>query len=148
MLKLVEDMLERFGPKFTRQEVMRFGERRRGAIKDYLERVDIILRKLPMLVTESGIQEWLSRLDEIAKASRFSEVAVVENWLDVAFGRESADRQRPLDVRLHRRLGELYGSGGQDSDAARQFELARQLAPRDIFLLRRLGKAYLDQKDL
>ena len=101
-----------------------------------------------MLITEAGIQEWLGRLDEIDKESRFSEAAVVENWLDVNFGRDAADRQRPLDVRLHRRLGELYAAGGQAGDAARQFELARQLAPRDIFLLRRLGKAYLDQKDL
>jgi tetratricopeptide (TPR) repeat protein len=34
------------------------------------------------------------------------------------------------------------------SRSARQFELARQLAPRDIFLLRSLGKAYLDQKNM
>ena len=71
----------------------------------------------------------------------------MENWLDVAFGRDAEDKQRPLDLRVHRRLGELYAGAGRASDAARQFELARQLAPRDIFLLRRLGKAYLDQND-
>jgi tetratricopeptide (TPR) repeat protein len=68
--------------------------------------------------------------------------------MDVAFGREAGDRQRPLDVRIHRRLGEIYARAGRVADACRQYALARQLAPRDIFLLRGLGKALLDNTDL
>jgi len=113
----------------------------------YLERVHGILLKLPLRVTEAGVQEWLARLEDFEREKRFSEASVIENWLDVAFGRDADDKKRPLDVRVHRRLGEMYAACGQGSDAARQFELARQLAPRDIFLLRRLGKAYLDMSD-
>jgi tetratricopeptide (TPR) repeat protein len=67
--------------------------------------------------------------------------------MDVAFGRDADDRKRPFDVRIHRQLGDLYSWSGRSDYAARQFQLARKLAPRDIFLLRRLGKAHLDQKD-
>ena len=54
-----------------------------------------------------------------------------------------------MDVRIHRQLGELYASAGKGKErrAARQFELARRLAPRDIYVLRQLGKAYLDLDD-
>jgi tetratricopeptide (TPR) repeat protein len=147
MVKLIDGLVERFGEGLTRHQTMQIGARKDKAVKDYLDRVAAILLKLPLMVTEAGIQEWLGRLDTLEHEHRFSEAPILENWLDVAFGREAEDKQRPLDVRLHRRLGELYAAGGQSADAARQFELARQLAPRDIFLLRRLGKAYLDQKD-
>lgn len=104
--------------------------------------------KLPMVVTEAAIQEWLGRLDSLEGEGRFSETEILEDWMDLAFGRDASDQQRPLDVRIHRRLGELYSRAGRSADAARQFELGRQLAPRDIYLLRRLGKAWLDNKDL
>jgi tetratricopeptide (TPR) repeat protein len=144
----MDELLQRFGTNFSVPEASRFGARKGDAVRAYLDSVKRILVKLPMLINEGGIQEWLERLDQIERDRRFSEVAIIENWLDVCFGREVADRQRPLDLRLHRRLGELYAHGGQAADAVRQFELARQLAPRDIFMLRRLGKAYLDQKEL
>jgi tetratricopeptide (TPR) repeat protein len=147
--KLVTNLLDQFQTKLklTNQELMNFGERRADAIRDYLARINELILTLPLMVTESAIQEWLGRLDQLVKENRFSEVDVMENWIDVAFGRVAKDKPRPLDVRIHRRLGDLYLSAGRPSDAARQFGLARQLAPRDIFILRRLGKALLDQKD-
>jgi tetratricopeptide (TPR) repeat protein len=42
----------------------------------------------------------------------------------------------------------MYAAADRPGDAARQFELARRLAPRDIFILRRLGKSYLDKDEL
>jgi predicted Zn-dependent protease len=72
---------------------------------------------------------------------------VIESWMDIAFGRNAKD-ERPVDMRIHRRLGELYAKAKRPEAAARQFRMASQLVPRDIFLLRRLGKAYLDAKDL
>jgi tetratricopeptide (TPR) repeat protein len=147
VLKLTSDLFERFKGAFTPAEMMRFGEHRKSAVQTYIKSIELVLLRLPLTITEAAVQEWLGRLSELEIERRFSEAKVMENWLDVAFGRERDDRQRPFDVRIHRRLGELYASGGQAADAARQFELARQLAPRDIFLLRRLGKAYLDLKE-
>jgi tetratricopeptide (TPR) repeat protein len=53
----------------------------------------------------------------------------------------------PIDVRLHRRLGELYLDVRKYRQAALQFDLARRLVPRDIFVLRALGQAYLGDDD-
>jgi tetratricopeptide (TPR) repeat protein len=75
-----------------------------------------------------------------------SEVGHIHGWLNIAFGRESDEGPRPLDLRIHRRLGELYLGAKNYRQAAAEFELARQLAPRDIFILRALGLAYLGQK--
>jgi tetratricopeptide (TPR) repeat protein len=149
MQKLVDEFLTptRFGKDFGPKDWQRVGANKEKFVNDYLALVGPILLKLPLLITEASVQEWLGRLDDLRKEERFSETEVMENWLDVAFGRDTQDKQRPLDLRIHRQLGELYGLAGRASDAARQFELARQLAPRDIFLLRRLGQAYLDQKD-
>lgn len=81
------------------------------------------------------------------KADRPSETSVLDDWIDIAFGRRDEGRTRPIDVRLHRRLGDLYSRAGRASDAVKQFMLARELAPRDLFVLRSLGKAYLDSND-
>ena len=147
MLKLLEEFFDRFGTG-DKKESMRFGENRGKAVKAYLEQIRPILLRLPLTVTESAVQEWLVRLTELEKNARSSEAQVMEDWLDVAFGRDTSDRKRPFDVRIHRRLGDLYLSSGKSDSAARQFQLARELAPRDIFLLRRLGKAYLDLKEV
>lgn len=144
MQKLVDELLTRFGKDFAPKDWQRVGANKDKFVSDTLGRVTNILLKLPLVITEASVQEWLGRLDDLRREERFSETEVMENWLDVAFGRDAEDKQRPLDLRVHRRLGELYGVAGRASDAARQFELARKLAPRDIF---RLGQAYLDLKD-
>lgn len=146
VVKLLDSLLERFD-KLGRRETANFGAKRAGAVKTYLARIQNILLRLPLAITEAAVQEWLGRLADLEREHRYSETHVMENWLDIAFGRDDEDKQRPFDVRVHRRLGELYAASKQPSHAARQFELARQLAPRDIFLLRLLGKAYLDLHD-
>jgi tetratricopeptide (TPR) repeat protein len=151
MVKLLDDLIDRFGEslQFSRRDWARFGEARPPAVKAYLDRINPILLKLPLSITEAAVQEWLGRLAELERENRFSEAGVMEDWLNVAFGRaDEDDKARPFDVRIHRQLGELYSRSKRPADAARQFQLACKLAPRDIFLLRRLGKAYLDQSDM
>ena len=53
-------------------------------MKNYLERVNGVLLRLPLVVTEAGIQEWLARLEDLEREERFSEAPVIEDWLDVA----------------------------------------------------------------
>jgi tetratricopeptide (TPR) repeat protein len=146
MMKLTEDMWSRFD--LTKPEVAKAGRNQVAAVKSYVQSVETIMFTLPHVITEAAIQEWIGRFDALSSESRYSEVVVLENWLDVAFGRDAEDRLRPLDVRIHRRLGDLYAKAGKHSEAARQFHLARKLVPRDIFILRRLGKAYLDMNDV
>jgi tetratricopeptide (TPR) repeat protein len=109
----------------------------------YLQRVESALLNVPLLPTSVVIEEWRLRLDNVLKQQRMSEVEHLHAWMDIAFGRERQDQPQPLDLRIHSRLGELYLSAKKYARAIEQFELARQLAPRDIFVLRVLGKAYL-----
>lgn len=121
------------------------GARMHATIDAYIERVSNALLTAPLMVTEAAVSEWLVRLDEYR--SRPSEVRQLQDWLNIAFGRGGDDVDRPIDLRIHRRLGELYASLGAaefHQHAARQFELARQLAPRDIFILRQQGSAYIN----
>lgn len=115
-----------------------------NVLKAYLDAVNTALDNAPLLPTEPIVQEWTLRLDTLRRENRTSEVRTVHQWLNAAFGVQQ--ESRPLDIRLHRRLGELYLSSQEYEMAAAQFELAREASPRDIFILRELGRAYLGAK--
>jgi tetratricopeptide (TPR) repeat protein len=118
------------------------------ALKTYLEGVQEALADRPQSLDEGGVQEWCDRLDALRRAGRHAEVVHVHRALLLAVGRETGDAERvPLDVRLHRRLGELYLDAKRGRDAAVQFELALRLFPRDIFLLHKLALAQLQAGD-
>jgi tetratricopeptide (TPR) repeat protein len=118
-----------------------------AVIKTYLERVQESLMNAPALVSNVVIEEWRLRLDAVMKENRASEVAALHDWMDVSFGRDRDDRPQPIDLRIHTRLADLYLKAKNHRRAIEQLELARQLAPRDIFVLRTMGRAYLDADD-
>src|ERR1041385_260848 len=119
----------------------RAGMRLKAVLEKYLKVVEDALDKAPFIAVEPVVQEWSLRLDQLGAQRRMSEVKTLHDWLNIAFGRDKEDK--PLDVRLHRRLGELYLQAKNYRSAAEQFELARQSSPRDILILRDLGRAYL-----
>lgn len=119
-------------------------EKMSEAVAKYCARVSELLRLAPALPTPAMIDEWRGRLEALLKARRESEVRHLQRWIDIAFGRDKEDSERPLDVRLHSVLADAYVLAGEHVEAIRELDLARQLAPRDIYLLRKLGKACLD----
>jgi hypothetical protein len=129
MAKVFEELIEQHLPP---DRHLAAGRRLDKIVADYLTAVQRALRDAPMLPTEPVVQEWCLRLDNLRASGRASEVAYLHDWLNVAFGRERGETDRPLDFRIHRRLGELYMRSGNHASAARQFELARTLAPRDL----------------
>jgi tetratricopeptide (TPR) repeat protein len=114
------------------------GERMQGVLQRYLKAVRTALLQAPSLVTEANVQDWLARLEELVRSNRVSELKGFQRWLTLAFGRDGEAAGVPVDVRLHRRLGELYAAQGDFACAAEQFGLARRAAPRDIYVLRPL----------
>ena len=102
---------------------------------------------LPITPTEANVGEWLTRLDELDGQSRSSEAHLLERWIEVAFGSGETGDRLPIDLRLHRRLAALYMKNMEFDRAAVQLDLARQLAPRDLFVLRALGEARTKKKD-
>ena len=113
----------------------------------YMAAVSAALLRAPGAPTAVAVDEWLSRLDALLKENRKSEVPYLQDWMEIAFGRQSATERRPIDLRVHTRLGEVYLGMRNYARAVQQFELARLIAPRDIYVLRSLGRAYLETKD-
>jgi hypothetical protein len=146
--KVFSDLLIRFKVMQSDAEHGRAFENLGGTVSRYLKRVQQALATAPMTPTEAAIQEWCRRLDDYRAERRFSEASNLHDWLDLAFGRSRKEAPRPLDLRIHRRLGELYLEGKNYAPAAAQFELCRKVAPRDIFVLRALGQAYLEYDKL
>jgi hypothetical protein len=114
-------------------------------IDKYRARVKEALSRQPLPVTEAAIQEWLERIAKFRQTHRTADLDQLRDWINTSFGYDNTRKAPALDLRIHRQLGELYAKGKWSERAAEQFELARWLAPRDLYILRFLGKAYLDQ---
>jgi tetratricopeptide (TPR) repeat protein len=142
--RFLRDLIDTFRPLMDSADLFRAGERLSPTIATYLERVEKALRDAPLFPTEAAIAEWCERLDKLTAANRQSEVAHLHDWLNVTFGRSRGERPMPLDLRLHRRLGFAYRAAKRPDRSVLEFELALEFAPRDIYLLRELGIAYLD----
>ena len=142
--RFLRDLIRDFTPRMDPDLVFRAGEMLGPTVAVYLDKVQKALRDAPLLPTEAAIQEWCERLDTLAKDNRLSEVGHLHDWLNLTFGRGRDERPLPLDIRLHRRLGNAYRAAKRPDRAAQEFALALEFAPRDIFLLRALGLAYLD----
>jgi tetratricopeptide (TPR) repeat protein len=142
MDELLTGLFDDFEGAVPRQVLLEAGRKLPHVLDTYLETVQVALRHAPLAPTEENVQEWCARLDRLREEDRVSEVQHIHDWMNVAFGSED-QQPMPIDLRLHRRLGELYLDVREYQQAADQFELARRLVPRDIFVLRALGQAYL-----
>ena len=116
-------------------------------VGDYLRDLRAILLRAASTPTDVAIQEWLGRLEALVTQNRRSEVEHLQDWMEIAFGRQGEEQVRPIDLRLHSRLAEAYLKGRDYNRAVQQLELGRQIAPRDIFILRMLGRALLEKED-
>ncbi|MFC1572630.1 TIR domain-containing protein [Candidatus Eisenbacteria bacterium] len=140
----LKDLIKQFKGSLDDNALFEAGTRLDATVKRYLERISTAILRAPLLVSEAAVQEWLARLDKFEQ--RPSEIEQLHDWLKVAFGRGDEETDRPLDLRLHRRLGEIYSRSSSLEGrrrAARELELARRIAPRDIFVLRQLGNALI-----
>jgi tetratricopeptide (TPR) repeat protein len=129
----------------TGDTLFRAGNRIKDAFDRYSVAVKSAMQRAPSLINEANVQDWLKRLDALASGRRLSELRGFERWMMLAFGRDTEEDARtggiPIDVRLHRTLGELHLGQKRYRDAVRQLRLAWRAAPRDIFVLRPLAEA-------
>lgn len=147
MDSLFNEILEDYRTEFNMERVKKIVKSLDTVLEAYLKRVQECLMNAPALVSNVVIEEWRLRLETIMKENRPSEVDALHDWMDVSFGRDRKDRPQPLDLRIHTRLADLYLKSKNRPRAIEQLDLARQLAPRDIFVLRSMGRAYLDNND-
>ena len=116
-------------------------------VPKYLEQVAQALAETPPPLTEAAVQEWLDRIAYFERTNRRSEVGQLHRAMVNVFARGDNALDTPLDVRLHRRLGDIYLFSKQPSAAAKQFDLALRLSPRDIFLMHKKALAHLEEGD-
>ena len=112
----------------------------------YNKKIQQCLLNTSSLVTESSVQDWLVRLDELIKDNRLPELIKYQDWMNIAFGLNSeTTMQSQIDLRLHRQLGEYYLDQREFNHAKQQLRLARKSAPRDIYVLSRLTESLIKQ---
>lgn len=121
-------------------------ERRKTVVPEYLKAVDEALSGRPQPLTEDLVVEWCERIDDFHRTGRYADLGHLHRALLLAVAAGPKPGEAVLDVRLHRRLGELYLDRGQGPQAAEQFSLALKVVPRDIFLLHRLGMAQCESR--
>ncbi|MEV0764248.1 toll/interleukin-1 receptor domain-containing protein [Nocardia sp. NPDC050435] len=145
----VKLLLNEFVEQFSgdRTATIRAAQRVDSVAMQWLDTVAEALRTAPLTPSEPIVSEWCERLDTLAADGRASEVKQLHEWLLVAFGQGHGIEQNPIDIRLHRRLAELYLATKNYREAAAQFEMARKLSPRDLFILRSLGQTYLSDRN-
>lgn len=115
-----------------------------SVLKDYLAAVDAAFADRPAALDEAALGEWLERINDMIREKRASELGHLQRAIEINFGGRQDAVAIPLDVRVHRRLGEAFLGTGESERAVEQFELARRLAPRDVFVLHKLGLAHLE----
>ncbi|MBF6180204.1 toll/interleukin-1 receptor domain-containing protein [Nocardia otitidiscaviarum] len=142
---LLNEFVEQFSS--DRTATIRAAQSVDAAAARWLDTVAEALRTAPLTPSEPIVSEWCERLDVLGASGRSSEVKQLHEWLLVAFGQGPGIEQSPIDIRLHRRLAELYLATKSYRKAAEQFELARKLSPRDLFVLRSLGQTYLADRN-
>ncbi|HJP90834.1 MAG TPA: TIR domain-containing protein [Pyrinomonadaceae bacterium] len=113
-------------------------------IPPYLAKVAQALAETPPPLTESAVQEWLDRITYFEKTDRRSEVKQLHRAMVNVFAPGDNGFETPLDVRFHRRLGDIYLFSKQSAEAVKQYDLALRLSPRDIFLMHKKGLALLE----
>jgi tetratricopeptide (TPR) repeat protein len=116
-------------------------------ISPYLDNVAHALAEMPPPLTESAVQDWLDRITYFERTDRRSEVGQLHRAMVNVFAPGDNAFETPLDVRLHRRLGDIYLFAKRSQDAVKQYDLALRLSPRDIFLLHKKGHALLEAGD-
>lgn len=120
-----------------------------AAIVGYAAKIEEALRGRPLPLGEPEINEWLARLDDLQRQGRSAEVEHYHRAMLLAFTSEANREGASLDIRLHRRLGDMYLSGKRPQLAIEQFRKASSLAHgKDLFLLHKLGLALVQAKRL
>ena len=144
---MLDEIYDELAAELSQKTRREFATIRDNAVAAYLQKVQRALDEAPAVAAPAVIEEWLQRLDDLKRDKRASEAEHLHGWMNIAFGRvpkAGGARPPPLDLRIHSRLAELYLMAKRPRQAIAELQLAMQIAPRDIFTLRLLGKAQLD----
>lgn len=101
------------------------------------------LRYTPIPASEPLVQNWLAQLDSALSNKNYHWATSAKRWINIAFlGIGKADDSEPIDFRIHLRLARAFEAINDKAEAIRQLQLARDLSPNDMLVLRNLGKLF------
>ena len=121
----------------------------KSSLDTYISSINSALAERPMVLTEGATLDWLARLDRFEKEDRASEIEHIHKALEIAYiPSDIATGEKLLDIRLHRKLGEIYQKANKHRKAIEQFELALKESPRDIYILHKKALSHLGAVDL
>ena len=114
----------------------------------FIENAQQALRSLQIFQREDLVQEWLSRLDKELGDQNAQYVNSAYRWINVAFLGEgkAGETKVPIDFRIHVRLSTGFRLLKDWENAKVQLKLANRLSPRDMMVLRELGRTELELK--
>lgn len=121
---------------------------RETATSTFLNKLRHIQLNTPNVINNTVLQEWRNRIRKMQAENRPTEVYQLERWMEITFGYDVDGNPEPVDFEIHTLLGEIYLGNKDFKASAKQFELARRLSSRDIFVLRQLGRLYLEIENL
>jgi tetratricopeptide (TPR) repeat protein len=112
----------------------------------FVEDAQEIFRDLPISQRQDLVLEWMARLDANLAKGNPAFVRSARRWINIAFlgAAKADDKETPIDFRLHARLAEGFRQLKEWGRAKEQLMLAQQLSPRDMLVLRELGRAELE----
>jgi tetratricopeptide (TPR) repeat protein len=112
----------------------------------FVEDAQAIFRDLQIHQRQDLVLEWTARLDANLAKGNAAFVRSARRWINIAFlgAAKADDKDTPIDFRLHARLAEGFRQLKEWGRAKEQLLLAQQLSPRDMLVLRELGRAELE----
>ncbi len=116
------------------------------AVSRFVEDAQDILPGPPIHQRQDLVLEWTARLDTQLAKNNPAFVRSARRWINIAFlgAAKADDKETPIDFRLHSRLAEGFRRLKEWERAKEQLLLAQQLSPRDMLVLRELGRAELE----
>lgn len=121
----------------------------RATCSAHIKEVRAVLERLQISQTQDVVQEWIERLDRALDSRDYAFVRSARRWINIAFlglGRAD-DRGTAIDFRLHMRLAAGFAALQEWKEARDQLTLAKSLSPRDMLVLRQLGRTELELDD-
>ena len=143
--EIITEFKDTLGEKTLSNALISLSERCNDFVRDAAND----MRFSAVQADEPLIQAWLQRLEDKREDKDWSWIAASVRWINLAFlgagnplGQDKNGNEIPIDFRVHAMLAEAFDALGQYDQMAKQLELARQLSPNDLVILRLLGKAY------
>ncbi len=154
VVAFVSEMLEDYRQQLSKEAYRKGMLGLNPAAADFINGAKEDLRYSPIHASEGLVQEWINRLEDAHQKNNDSWIIASKRWINVAFlgaGNADAhvkDKPQAVDFRIHMRIANAHRRRKEWNGMIEQLTLAASLSPNDLVMLRDLGRAYRELKDM